>query len=118
MLGGGEMNYIVGLRGLWKRNSLLGGIVVVNVLSMVGLPPFAGFFAKLGIIKAAIERGGIYIIIAIILVLIGVIGGYYYLRIIKIAIFEPSMERIEIMTGEGGIGIMIVLATTFMGIAC
>jgi hypothetical protein len=28
------------------------------------------------------------------------------------------MERIEIMTGEGGIGIMIVLATTFMGIAC
>ena len=64
--------------------SFYGEIVVlaIGLFSMSGLPPLAGFFAKLLIFDSLIQSN--YLFYSLILVLCNVIGTYYYLRIIKI----------------------------------
>ena len=58
---------------------------------MAGIPPLAGFFAKLYVFVAAIEAASISL--AIIGVLASVVGAYYYLRIIKVMYFDEPVER-------------------------
>ena len=58
------------------------------MISLAGIPPFAGFFGKFYIFIAALQSGLIYL--AILGVLASVISAYYYLRIIKIMYFEES----------------------------
>ncbi len=52
------------------------------LLSLAGIPPTAGFFAKFYVLRAAIFAGGGLYWLAVIGLLNGVIGAYYYLRVI------------------------------------
>ena len=63
------------------------------MLSMMGIPPFAGFFGKLFIFQSAIEAG--YFYLAIIGVVTSVVAAYYYLRIIKVMFFDEAVETLE-----------------------
>lgn len=76
-------------KGLVKRNPLLAGTMIIALLSMAGIPPLAGFFAKYFILLNVIERG--YILIAVIAILASLIGVYYYFKII-IAMFSEAAE--------------------------
>jgi NADH-quinone oxidoreductase subunit N len=82
-------------QGLFKRNSLLGVVMTVSLLSLAGIPPLAGFFAKYLVFGAAIESG--YVGFVILGVVTSLIGVYYYFGIIK-AIFSgtPTDAEIEI----------------------
>src|SRR5205814_9148904 len=44
--------------GLMRRAPLIGGSMTVFLLSLAGIPPTAGFFAKLFVFAAAVEAGG------------------------------------------------------------
>ncbi len=70
--------------GLLKRNPLLAGTMTITMLSMAGIPPLSGFFAKYNILYLALNHG--YFWLVIIAILATLIGVYYYFRII-IAIF-------------------------------
>jgi NADH-quinone oxidoreductase subunit N len=66
----------------------------IFMFSMAGIPPMAGFWAKLYIFLAAIDAG-LYIL-AVIGVLASVVGAYYYLRVVKLMYFDepaPSFDR-------------------------
>ena len=52
------------------------------LLSLIGIPPTAGFFAKANIILSAVEAGGPMTILAVIVVLNAAIAAFYYLRLI------------------------------------
>ncbi len=43
------------LGGLYESRPLLAGIFLATALSLAGLPPFSGFFAKLGLVRAGLE---------------------------------------------------------------
>ena len=60
------------------------------LLSMAGIPPFAGFFAKFYIFISAVEAG--FLFIAIIGVIFSVISAFYYLKIIKIMYMDNNKE--------------------------
>ena len=61
------------------------------MLSMAGIPPFVGFFAKWLVIKAAIDAGLLWL--AILAVVFSVIGAFYYLRVIILMyVREPENE--------------------------
>ena len=75
--------------GLSRRAPVLGLVMIVAMLSLGGIPPFAGFFGKLLVFASAIEKGMVW------LVLVGIfnaiIGLYYYLMVLKtIYVNEPS----------------------------
>lgn len=75
--------------GLVKRNPFLAGTMTLSLLSMAGIPPLAGFFAKYFILINVIDKG--FMLIAVIAILASLIGVYYYFRII-IAMFTGINE--------------------------
>jgi NADH-quinone oxidoreductase subunit N len=66
--------------GLGRRNPLLAAVLTLFLLSLIGIPPLAGFVGKFYLFGAAI-RGG-YVWLAVIAVLNSAIAAYYYLRVI------------------------------------
>ena len=68
--------------GLGRREPLLGILMTLFLLSLIGIPPTAGFFAKANVILAAIEAGGPLTILAVLTVLNAAVAAFYYLRVI------------------------------------
>jgi NADH-quinone oxidoreductase subunit N len=68
------------LAGIGKRHPAAALAFSLFLLSLAGVPPTAGFFGKLYIVKAAI--GGGLDTLAVILLLNSVLGAYYYLRVL------------------------------------
>ena len=105
------------LNGLYKRNLGLTVLMAVFVLSLAGIPPLAGFWAKFLVFQAAWESGAIWLLV--VAVLNTVIGLYYYLRILKhMFMTEPIDEqRIAVPAGMGfAIGVSAI-AVLVMGLA-
>ncbi len=68
------------LAGLGKRHPAVALAFSLFLLSLAGVPPTAGFFGKFYIVKTAIGAG--LDPLAIVLLLNGVLGAYYYLRVL------------------------------------
>ena len=79
-----------GLAGFSQFNPVASLCIVMLLLSMAGIPPFAGFFAKFYIFISAVEAG--FLFIAIIGVIFSVISAFYYLKIIKIMYMDNNEE--------------------------
>jgi NADH-quinone oxidoreductase subunit N len=63
--------------------------------SLAGVPPFLGFWAKLEVLRAALDAGLMWL--AVVGVVCAVIGAFYYLRVIKVMFFdEPEGEGAKI----------------------
>ncbi len=87
-----ESDQLNDLKGLNERNPLLALFILVLMFSMAGVPPAAGFFAKLSVIQALVDTGLVWV--AVVAVILAVVGAYYYLRIIKLVYFDsPQSER-------------------------
>ncbi|HEY0754668.1 MAG TPA: NADH-quinone oxidoreductase subunit N [Ktedonobacteraceae bacterium] len=80
----------VELRGLWRRQPVLAGLLAFFLFSLAGFPPMAGFAAKYYIFYAALVSGHAELLI--IGVLASILGMYYYLR----PIATMFMEREEV----------------------
>ena len=81
------------LSGMSKSNPIISLSLAVIMLSMAGIPPFIGFFAKFYVFIAAINKD--LIILPILGVLASVISAYYYLRIIKVMYFDKQKENLK-----------------------
>ena len=68
--------------GLARREPLLAVLMTLFLLSLIGIPPTAGFFAKYEVIVAAVQAGGALTWLAVLLVLNAAVAAFYYLRII------------------------------------
>jgi NADH-quinone oxidoreductase subunit N len=67
--------------------------MTVCLLSLMGMPPVAGFFGKLFVFRAAFEHGSDALRIAVVIALVNsVIGAVYYLRLIVNMYFRPPLE--------------------------
>jgi NADH-quinone oxidoreductase subunit N len=101
--------------GLAKTNPLLAIAMTVALLSLAGIPPTAGFFAKYYIFTAAFQSGyGWLVLIAILASLIGV---YYYFKIIIAMFFkEANSNAIEVSANHKLLFIITVLLTIGFGI--
>jgi NADH-quinone oxidoreductase subunit N len=77
------------LSGLSHTQPALALAMMIFMFSMAGIPPLAGFFAKVYIFLAAINAH-LYVL-AVIGVVTSVVGAFYYLRIVKLMYFdEPA----------------------------
>jgi len=76
------------LRGLWYRKPLLGGAMGLGILSVLGLPPLAGFWAKYLVFQEA-ARAGFYGLVVLALIT-SAIGAYYYLKTFFLVFSKPT----------------------------
>jgi len=91
-----------------KQKPLISLSLAIIMLSMAGIPPFAGFFAKFYIFSAALESDLIFL--AILGVVSSVISAFYYLRIIKVMYFdEKENADFQIIISSQSLLILITL---------
>lgn len=114
--GGFEAVNLDDLAGLAKRNGLLAGVMMLSMISLAGVPPLVGFYAKLSVLKAAVSGGFLWL--AIIGVVMSVIGAFYYLRVIKLMYFDEPIINEEVETAPDVAGGLVIngLAVVALGI--
>ncbi|MDC7681767.1 NADH-quinone oxidoreductase subunit NuoN [Asticcacaulis sp. BYS171W] len=81
------------LAGLSKVNVKLTIVITVLCLSVLGMPPFSGFWGKFFVFGAALDAG--YWGFAVAGLVASVIGAFYYLRIIKLMWFDGDKGEID-----------------------
>lgn len=85
------------LQGLNTRSPWLAFIMLLMMFSMAGVPPLAGFFAKLGVLEALIRTHFVWL--AIVALVFAIIGAYYYIAVVKVMYFEEPVDESEISLG-------------------
>lgn len=104
---GFECDQISDLKGLNQRNPILAAVVLLSMFSLAGIPPLAGFYAKLAVLQALINGG--YIWIAVVAVAFSLIGAFYYLRVVKVVYFdEPEGEPRKLSGGAFSNGLLSI----------
>jgi NADH-quinone oxidoreductase subunit N len=101
--------------GLGKKNPFLAVAMTVALLSLAGIPPTGGFFAKYYIFTAAIQADHTW------LVLLAVIGSlvsvYYYFRIIIAMFFRDSgNEELQVSGMHKALLALAIILTIALGI--
>ncbi len=92
------------LAGVGWTRPWLGAALAVCLLSLSGIPPLVGFWAKFEIFSSALAVYDIgetwsFLVLAIIGMLNAAIGGYYYLRIVVMMYLSPAEQTVEVRGG-------------------
>ncbi len=90
---GSMVEDISDLTGLSKTNPVVAAMMLIFMFSMAGIPPLAGFYAKLYVFLAAVDAGLYFL--AVIGMLASVVGAYYYIRIVKLMYFDEPEETLD-----------------------
>jgi len=77
-------------RGLYRRSPFLTIAMAIFMFSLMGIPPFAGFFGKLYVFGAAVNRNLAWF--AVVGALNSVVAVYYYARVIKTMIIDTNED--------------------------
>jgi len=83
-----KVELISDLKGLNSSHPWFALIVLFVMFSMIGIPPFAGFFAKWSILSSLVDANMIYT--AIIAIIMSVVAAFYYLRVVWYIYFEKT----------------------------
>jgi NADH-quinone oxidoreductase subunit N len=93
--------------GLSRRSPGLALALLAALLSLGGIPPFAGFFGKLLVFGSAIQSGQIWL--ALVGIINSVIGLYYYLVVLKVVYLQRSEEESKPLALQAGWRVALVL---------
>jgi len=106
---GFESEEIADLAGLNQQNPLYAAIMAVCLLSLAGIPPMVGFFAKLSVLQPLVDSGQPMLIgLAIYAVVMSLIGAFYYLRVIKVMYFDAPLTAAPLVAGVSVRAVLIV----------
>ncbi len=117
---GVEVNLLTDLRGLFRRSPVYAVVMMLLLVSMTGVPPTVGFYAKLAVLSAAVKADLVWL--AVIAVIFSVVGAFYYLRVIKYMFFDepveplPVVAPIDVQLGLTINGAAIILFGIFPGL--
>ena len=100
--------------GMARRSPFLAGVLALSLISLIGIPPTAGFMGKLYLFNAAVSSDLVWL--AVVGVLNSVVSAYYYLRVVKTMFLAPaeSEERITysspvfVAVAVSAIGILLI----------
>ena len=89
----GVTSQIATFAGLGRRDPWLGALMTLFLLSLTGIPPLAGFWAKAYVILAAIQAGGWLTALAVLAMINAAAAAFYYLRVVVYMYMrEPAAE--------------------------
>jgi NADH-quinone oxidoreductase subunit N len=110
--------------GLYKRSPLLAAVLLVLFLSLAGIPPLVGFWAKFNLFAAVLSVGAGPIAFALVALAVGLsaVSLYYYLQVLKRAFVLPLVddpagknEKIRVDTATMIVLVAIAAAVVVMG---
>jgi NADH-quinone oxidoreductase subunit N len=93
--------------GMVKRAPFMALALTLCLISLIGMPPAAGFMAKFYIFSAAVQHNLLWLVV--IAVINSVISAYYYLRVVKVMWFgEPTSK--EKVPSSGALRLALALS--------
>lgn len=102
-------------RGFWRRSPFLTIAMSIFMLSLMGIPPFAGFFGKFFVFAAAVNKGLAWF--AVVGALNSVIAVYYYARVIKTMIIESGEDESRIAISMASRALVWIMLLPTAGLA-
>ena len=80
--------------GLHKRNPLLAAVLLVLFLSLAGIPPLVGFWAKFNLfaVVLGVDAGRLPFALVALAVMLSAVSLYYYLQVLKRAFVMPAVD--------------------------
>src|SRR6202522_225783 len=87
---GFEADKITDFKGLVVRSPWFAGLMAILMFSLAGVPPFIGFWAKLGVIQAVLGVGHTWL--GVVAVLFSVVSAFFYLRTVKVMYFDEPVD--------------------------
>jgi NADH-quinone oxidoreductase subunit N len=109
----GVTSQIATFSGLARRSPWAAVLMTLFLLSLVGIPPLAGFFAKAYVILAAIEAGGWISALAVLTMLNAAAAAFYYLRVVVFMFMrDPAPNAQPVIVGplmQAGLAVAAVL---------
>ncbi|MDT8451853.1 MAG: NADH-quinone oxidoreductase subunit NuoN [Gammaproteobacteria bacterium] len=95
---GFEAEEIDDFRGLNQRSPWFAFLMLVLMLSMAGIPPTVGFWAKLAVLNMVVQIDMLWL--ALVAVFFSIIGVFYYLRVIKVMYFDEAVDDQPLSCGR------------------
>lgn len=95
---GFEAENLEDFKGLNQRSPWFAAVMMILLLSLAGVPPMMGFYAKLSVLEAVVNAGQIWL--AVVAVLFSLIGAFYYLRVIKLMYFDDAIDTAKIVVNK------------------
>lgn len=104
------------LRGLWRRNTGLAILFSISIASLAGIPPLAGFWAKLLVFIAGYRAGAFWLVG--IGLLMTVVSLYFYLRLLRtLWTGAPASDEPVVLSRSAGATLGVVtLLIVILGI--
>jgi NADH-quinone oxidoreductase subunit N len=84
--------------GLHRRNPVLAAILLVLFLSLAGIPPLVGFWAKFNLFAAVlgVSKGAVPFALVALAIAMSAVSLYYYLQVLKRAYVTPALDDSKI----------------------
>lgn len=94
---GFEADRIEDFRGLNDRNPWYAFLMLILMMSMAGVPPFLGFWAKWSVLREVVAADMTWL--AVVAVVFSIVGVFYYLRVIRMMYFEKAEDAAPVESG-------------------
>ena len=106
--------------GLHKRNPLLAAVLLVLFLSLAGIPPLVGFWAKFNLFAAVLTVSAGPVPFALVALAIGMsaVSLYYYLQVLKRAYVMPAIDETPIKAHPVTLIVLLAIAAAVVALGC
>ncbi len=118
--------------GLHKRNPLLAGVLLVLFLSLAGIPPLVGFWAKFNLFAAVLTLGWepspspwplsslptLPLVLVALAVAFSAVSLYYYLQVLKRVYVMPGVEDTPIRVHPVTMAVLVAVAVAVVAMGC
>jgi NADH-quinone oxidoreductase subunit N len=115
--GSDRMDAFLGLHG---RNPLLAGVVLVLFLSLAGIPPLVGFWAKFNLFAAVlgVSAGVVPFTLVALAVAMSAVSLYYYLQVLKRVYVMPAVDEAPVVANSITMSVLVLVSTGVMVLGC
>jgi len=113
--------------GLQKRNPLLAAVLLVLFLSLAGIPPLIGFWAKFNLFAAVLSMSGggmrmggglLPLALVALAIAMSAVSLYYYLQVLKRAFVMPEADDTPIKAHPVTMAVLIAIAAAVVVLGC
>ncbi len=106
--------------GLQKRNPLLAAVMLVLFLSLAGIPPLVGFWAKFNLFAAVlrVSGGALPFTLVALAVLFSAVSLYYYLQVLKRVYVMPAIDETPIAAHPVTAAVLVVITAAVVVLGC
>ena len=106
--------------GLHKRNPLLAAVLLVLFLSLAGIPPLVGFWAKFNLFSAVLRSSGGALPLALVALAVAfsAVSLYYYLQVLKRVYVKPALDDSPLKANPVTMIVLLGIAVAVVVLGC